>query len=374
MRWKWIDSKNGDKDYIIVDGFSKSAIMDLIDALCANQNAQSVVELSLNPLFRREYSSIYQAIEDFKLVESQPVINEDEKETESELTRIILDTIPTNKKRDYHLLGIDTTPNPRQFSPTLSDKKFIYQPNTVQGNKPINIGHSYSWLCYLPEKEENRNSAWTIPLSVERVKSDEKDINVANQQINKTLNYSHFSSPKLIVISADNLYSQRGFIGQQVKNKNVVTVTRVKSNRVFYHSVESSKKSAPSIGHPLWYGDKFDLKAPETWKQPDDVVYHHFTTKKGRKLNLTISGWQNMLMRGTYEYKLHQYPFTLLQITVTDTSGEQVWKPMWLIAIGDRRNELTLLDIYDSYRQRNDKGTFFPLRQTKIVNELLFNP
>lgn len=39
--------------------------MDLLDALSGNDGANSVAELSLNPLFRRGYSSLYKAIEFF---------------------------------------------------------------------------------------------------------------------------------------------------------------------------------------------------------------------------------------------------------------------------------------------------------------------
>ena len=74
-----------------------------------------------------------------------------------------------------------------------------------------------------------------------------------------------------------------------------------------------------------------------------------------------------MLMRGTKEYKLHNYPFTLLQITLTDQAGNLVGKPMWLIAIGDRRNELSLLDIYQSYRQRYDLEHFFRFGKQRLL-------
>ncbi|MBU1750821.1 MAG: transposase [Chloroflexi bacterium] len=40
----------------------RDAVLDLLDALCSSPHARSVVELSLNPLFRREYCSVYDAI------------------------------------------------------------------------------------------------------------------------------------------------------------------------------------------------------------------------------------------------------------------------------------------------------------------------
>ena len=43
----------------------KETIIELLDALSSNQQANSVVELSLNPLFRRDYNSLYKGIQEF---------------------------------------------------------------------------------------------------------------------------------------------------------------------------------------------------------------------------------------------------------------------------------------------------------------------
>ena len=43
----------------------KEALIDLIDALSSNQQATSVAELSLNPLFARDYNSLYKGIAEF---------------------------------------------------------------------------------------------------------------------------------------------------------------------------------------------------------------------------------------------------------------------------------------------------------------------
>lgn len=43
----------------------QEALLDLIDALSSNQQANSVAELSLNPLFPRDYNSLYKGIAEF---------------------------------------------------------------------------------------------------------------------------------------------------------------------------------------------------------------------------------------------------------------------------------------------------------------------
>ena len=43
----------------------RDAAIELIDALASNQNANSVVELSLNPLHRRNYCSITRVLDEY---------------------------------------------------------------------------------------------------------------------------------------------------------------------------------------------------------------------------------------------------------------------------------------------------------------------
>ncbi len=62
----------------------------------------------------------------------------------------------------------------------------------------------------------------------------------------------------------------------------------------------------------------------------------------------------DMLMRGSHDSPMHRKPFTLMQIQVTTTEGISIWKPMWLIIMGQRRHELTTTEGYQAYRQRYD--------------------
>ena len=72
-------------------------------------------------------------------------------------------------------------------------------------------------------------------------------------------------------------------------------------------------------------------------------------------------------MRGTKNYKMNNHPFTLLQIVVKDEEGNTIWKPMWLIVIGSRRDELSLVDSYQSYRQRYDIEHLFRFGKQRLL-------
>ncbi len=129
--------------------YRRDALLDLLDALSSNAIARSVVELSLSPFFRREYSSITDGIDNFFQATSPEKEIEERREWEQSLLGVIAPYLPHPQKRKFWLFGIDVTPQPRPFAKTLADRAYVYQPNTLKGNKPVNIGHQSSVLAYL---------------------------------------------------------------------------------------------------------------------------------------------------------------------------------------------------------------------------------
>jgi hypothetical protein len=69
-------------------------LMDLVDALSSNTTARSVVELSLNPHFRRHYTALNKAVTVNALKDQQ-------------LASLACQTIGVPIKRKFHLLGTD---------------------------------------------------------------------------------------------------------------------------------------------------------------------------------------------------------------------------------------------------------------------------
>ena len=191
-------------------------------------------------------------------------------------------------------------------------------------------------------------------MSGERVSLNRSGIDVASEQIECVLCDSSLPwHEKLCVLVADTAYSQRSFLFEQSKQKNLVVIARVRSNRIFYQSplVDELKKKR---GRPKKYGERFDLGNVETWHCPDETTKTQQTTNKGRILDITIQAWHQMLIRGTKQQKMYRHPFTLIRIYVTDDTENSVWKPMWLIVIGDRREDISPTVAYQSFRQRFD--------------------
>lgn len=161
--------------------YRRDTLLDLLDALASNTTARSVVELSLSPFFRREYSSITDGTDNFFQAMEQAQAGAQRREWEQKMVRVIGPYLTPPQKRKYWLFGVDVTSLPRPYAGKLADRTYVYQPNTLKGNKPVNIGHQSSVLAWLPEKQKGEPS-WVVPLIVRRVTSQEKKMRLGQNR------------------------------------------------------------------------------------------------------------------------------------------------------------------------------------------------
>jgi hypothetical protein len=348
--------------------YRADTIMDLLDALSSNTTAKSTVELSLNPLFRRSYGSIYDGIQEFSQPDSAETTITEKRAHEQQLMQLIGSHLPVPKHQKYWLLGVDVTPAPRRFAHTLEDRSYVYQPNTIASNKPVTTGHQYSALVLFPEKLQASSPPWVVPLSLCRVTTQETKRSVGVQQVKLLLNDETLPfHQQLCVQVADSEYSAVSYLGEMTEYENLVTIARVRSNRVFYQ-IPPSSPTSPNRGHPVWYGFRFDLKDPDTWEEPDEVAQATYTNHLGRTYRVQLECWHNLLMRGTHDYPMHQHPFTLIRARLFNEADEQVFqRPIWLLAMGKRGKELSLSEAWEAYRRRYDVEHFFRFGKQRLL-------
>ena len=348
--------------------FRNDAIIDLVDSISANSTAQSTVELSLNPLFPRSHNSIYDAVENVFKPSNPEAAQQERAQHQQGLMRIVAETLPRPTQRNFWLFCVDKTPAPRPFSKTLEDRGYVYSPNSTPGNKPIAIGHSYSALVALPEKTGNRTPPWVVPLNIQRVPTNQTGKDIAFQQIKMLI--TDESLPfrnELSVQVVDSEYSAVKYLYPVAQHENLVTIVRVAGNRIFYREPIPTD-SPKGRGHPLWYGERFDLHDESTWGGPDETKYINHTTKKGRECFVFISAWHNLLMKGKDGFPMHKHPFTLIVIVIKYRDGNIMYKnPLWIIALGNHRMEVSILDAWSAYHQRFDVEHFFRFGKNRLL-------
>jgi len=65
---------------------------------------------------------------------------------------------------------------------------------------------------------------------------------------------------------------------------------------------------------------------------------------------------------------MYCYPFTLVRARVLDADGNLIHKrEMWLLVIGKRRNELSLVEIWEAYGRRYDLEHFFRFGKQRLL-------
>jgi hypothetical protein len=350
-------------------GARRDASLNLLDSLCANTQARSVVELSLNPAFERDDTSLYAAIEAFT-----PLPSTRDESTLTGLSALVSEQLPApSPARPFWLLGVDTTPNPRPFAATLSDRGVVYQPNPAPGNKPIAVGHRDSVVAALPERSR-LDPPWVVPLQAQRVASDTTATAVAASQMAAVLaDPAHPDGAVLSVQVADSHDSQAAYLHALSAFSNHVVIARSAGNRVDYRAPPAT---VSACGHPTWYGEAFRLADPETWGGASQSAEWPDQTASGRAIRLTLERWSDLLMRGHRDSPMQDHPFDVVRCRVFDAqTGRALFKrPLWLIVMGQRRAELTLEQIEQAYRQRFDLEHFFRFSKNHLLLDRFQTP
>ena len=158
--------------------------MDLIDAVSAMTTADSVVKVSLSGLFCRTYSSLTDVLSSLFRTNLKTAPTDEERQEEAfKVTQLLAESCaPGSSEKGPALFAIDCTANPRIYAKKVDDRTSVHAPNHVPGQKPITIGHEYSVLVYLPNRPEDRELHWVVPLSVKRVRSAQSGPQVGLKQ------------------------------------------------------------------------------------------------------------------------------------------------------------------------------------------------
>jgi len=218
-----------------------AAILDLVDALTIAGQVSSPVALSESPLFRRKFSSVYDALVHGELGDELKTLFSDSQDADWETVG------------GYEIHAIDATPNERMSAETLADRGAL----KAQQKEPMRYGHKYSWLVRLVQS----GTSWVAPEDIERIGTSITDTKVAAEQVKDLA----VRNKRLKVITADSRYRNKHFLGAFASLENTFALVRLQNNQVL--SQEPVPKPKGSRGAPRKHGADFQLTAIE--REPD---------------------------------------------------------------------------------------------------------
>jgi len=223
---------------------ARGAQFELVDALLMSRFIRSFPELSLSPLFRREWSSAYAAIEEGK---------QDREWLEAHFVACV-------PQREKQVFALDDTAWPHTAARTLADRQYI-RGCTRAVNGSIVIGHPYSVLAWVPDA----HTSWAAPISVRRVPSNRTATRIGVEQVKRLCRQRQDEMKKALhLIVGDGKYGNHHFLGA-LKDEPCGALVRLRRDRVLY----GPPGPYSGRGRPRVHGDRFAFREPDTWGPAD---------------------------------------------------------------------------------------------------------
>ena len=300
----------------------RDALFELLDALIVEGRVSSFAMLSQSEYFRREWSSLYSAVEDGRL-------NSDW------LRRFLAQQVPG---QGINIYALDGSPWPRPRARTLEDRQYIYQASSDVNGGTVTIGYPYSLLEWSVEA----HSSWSLPVDVRRVGSDQSAVAVGAEQIRMLSEARSTFLEALDIVACDGKYGHAGFL-RSVQGLRTGIVTRLRCDRVLY---QAAPPPTGKRGRPKKHGQRFAFKEPVTWGEPDQVV----ELEDPYWGQVRLERWSNL-----HEKKGSDVPYDVVRACVHQERSQPP-SPLWLAWLAPQANPtqclVTAQTIWRAYGQR----------------------
>jgi len=282
-------------------GTAKDAVFELMDAVLTSPSISSYVSLSMNPLFRRKWPSIYEALED----------NRPER---AKLMKLMVEEIATEEQP---FLAGDSSVWLRPDAVTLKERGFHHGKD-----ESIGVGQSYSTLAWIPET----SGSWALPLKHERITSFETPVSKAAFQLKQVTEQLSVRP----LAGYDRGYGNASFVKATARIE-ADLLLRLASNRCVF----GVPPAYSGRGAPRKHGHKFKLNAPETWPEPTTSI--EITDPKIGRVRVTH--WHDFHFRASRER-----PMQIVRVEVLEPLGRNCkFQPMWLAWLGKTMPDLDTL-------------------------------
>lgn len=279
-------------------GKAHDATFELTDAVMLTRNAYCLADFSLCPVFRRKWSSIYEALQDCR-------------PQRQKLMQLYIKQMPL---QEQIILAGDHTAWSRPEAVTLQERTVEHYTTGGGGNRPITQGQGYSTIAWIPETQ----GSWALPLRHERITSWESPIEKAAWQLSQVC--QHLAQRPISLWDSE--YGCAPFV---LKTANIAAdkLMRLRSNL----SLWSAPPPYSGKGRPRTHGDKLKLNDSSTWSQPVERL--EVDDPKLGQVRIWL--WQNL-----HFCKASEHPMSLLKVERSIQRTGKAVKPMWLAWVGEQ--------------------------------------
>jgi hypothetical protein len=250
------------------------ALFELGDALLCTPAVESLPHLSLEPVCRRGWGSVYAALA--------------RGEVDAERLRDLL--VRVLPAADPLVFAVDVTTWPRCDAECSPSRGYYYHPSRHSSGQPIIAGWAYQWICQLSFARDS----WTAPVDARRLHPLDDTDQTAAAQIRALLARLPASeAPPLFVFDGGYDSAQ---LTLDLADAPARVLVRLRSDRCFY--ADPPPRPPGSTGRPRRHGAKFNCADPTTWPAPTATLH----TSDDQYGAVTVDAWSGL------HPKQHRHP------------------------------------------------------------------
>jgi Transposase DDE domain len=242
------------------------ALFELGDALLCAQAVPSLPHLSLEPVCRRGWGSVYAALARGRI------------DTER-LRDLLASSLPDG---DPPVFAVDVTTWPRCDAECSPQRGYYYHPSRHSAGQPIITGWAWQWIAQVSFARDS----WTAPVDARRLHPLDDTDQTAAGQIRALLARLPASQAVPLFVFDGGYDSAQ--LTLDLADAGVAVLVRLRSDRCFY--ADPPPRPPGASGRPRRHGAKFNLADPATWPVPTATL----ATVDDQYGTVTVQAWAGL--------------------------------------------------------------------------------
>ena len=242
------------------------ALFELGDALLCAQAVPSLPHLSLEPVCRRGWGSVYAALARGRI------------DTER-LRDLLASHLPDG---DPPVFAVDVTTWPRCDAECSPWRGYYYHPSRHSAGQPIVAGWAYQWITQLSFDRDS----WTTPVDAARLHPLDDTDQQAAAQLHALLGRLPAGGAVPLFVFDGGYDSAQ--LTLDLTQERVAVLVRLRANRCFY--ADPPARLHGVTGRPRRHGARFNLADPTTWPTPTATL----ATIDDQYGTVTVQAWAGL--------------------------------------------------------------------------------
>jgi hypothetical protein len=242
------------------------ALFQLSNALLCAQAFPSLPHLSLEPVHRRGWGSVYAALACGRIDVER-------------LRDLLASHLPV---ADPLVFAVDVTTWPRCDAECSPERGYYYHPSRHSAGRPIIAGWAYQCIAHV----NFAHDSWTAPVDARRLHPLDDTDQTAAAQIHALLRRLGAGGPvPLFVFDAGYDSAQ---LTLDLAETRVAVLVRLRSDRCFY--ADPPPRPPGATGRPRRHGAKFNCADPTTWPAPTATL----VCQDDQYGTVTVAAWSGL--------------------------------------------------------------------------------